>query len=161
MYAIGDKIVYPMYGAGTIENFEDKEIDGQVEKYYVIRMPIGNLTIMISTRIADNIGIREISDSAEIISKIKQIAGKPIVMSQNWNQRFKDNMDKIKTGDLTQVAEVVRNLMLREREKGLSAAEKKLLTSAKQIVLSELVLAQNINKEEAETILQRELLLAE
>lgn len=158
MYDIGDKVVYPMYGAGTIENFENKTINGQEETYYVIRMPIGNLTIMISTNKAPYIGIREIHDAGEIIDKIKQIAGKPIEMNTNWNQRFKDNMEKIKTGDLTEVAEVVRNLMLREKEKGLSAAEKKLLTSAKHIILSEIVLSQNIDKEEAEVILAREIL---
>lgn len=158
MYDIGDRIVYPMYGAGTIENFENRTIDGCEETYYVIRMPIGNLTIMIAASKADYIGIREICKYDEILDKIKKTAIMPVVMSQNWNQRFKDNMEKIKTGDLSQVAEVVRNLMLREREKGLSAAEKKLLTSAKQIILSELVLSQNINKEEAEVILAKELL---
>lgn len=158
MFEIGDKIVYPLYGAGTIEKFESKVIDGHEENYYVIRMPIGNLTIMISTRKADVIGIREICDGNEIMSKLKGIAGKPVEMNKNWNQRFKDNMEKIKSGDLTEVAEVVRNLMLREKEKGLSAAEKKLLMSAKQIILSELVLSRNINKEEAETLLAHELL---
>ena len=158
VYAIGDKIVYPMYGAGTIENFERKVIDGEEETYYVIRMPIGNLTIMISTRKADNIGIRGICDSKEIMKKIKQISKKPDSVNQNWNQRFKDNMEKIKTGDLTLIAEVVRNLMIREKEKGLSAAEKKLLMSAKQIILSELVLSKDINKEEAELMLAKELL---
>ncbi len=157
MYEIGDKIVYPMYGAGVIEKLENKTIEGKEENYYVIKMPIGNLTIMLSVNKAEAIGLRGVAKPGEVIAAMKDIAGRPIEMSSNWNQRYKENMEKIKTGNISEVAEVVRNLMLREKEKGLSSAEKKMLTSAKQIILSELILSKDIDRDEAEEILTNEL----
>lgn len=149
----GDKIVYPMYGAGVIEDLEQKEIDGTNQLYYVLRIPVGNLKIMISARKAEGLGIREIYGKDEILSIIKGVTAIPIEMSENWNQRYKENMEKIKSGKLNEVALVFRNLLLRERARGLSSAEKKMLTTAKQIILSELILSQNIEKGRAEEIL--------
>ncbi|MCL2203562.1 MAG: CarD family transcriptional regulator [Defluviitaleaceae bacterium] len=153
MYAKGDKIVYPPYGAGVIDDIEEKEVDGQWLTYYVLYIPVGNLKIMISAAKAGSLGVREIYPKGEMLGVIQGVLDEPIVMSDNWNQRYKDNMERIKSGNLAEVALVYRNLMLRERERGLSTAEKKMMTTAKQIILSELILSQEVDKPEAEKIL--------
>ena len=153
MFCKGDKIVYPMYGAGIIEALEEKEIDGNTQIYYVLNISIGNLTIMIPEGKVKNLGIREIYEKDEVLSVLGNIYSKPINMPENWNERYKFNLEKVKTGALSEVAEVYRNLYLRERDKGLSGIEKKLLSTAKQIILSELVLSQNIDKRSAEETL--------
>jgi CarD family transcriptional regulator len=153
MYAKGDRIVYPPYGAGVIDDLEEKEIDGQVQTYYVLHIPVGNLKIMISATKAESLGVREIHPKGEMMAVVKSILDKPIQMSDNWNQRYKDNMERIKSGRLEEVSLVYRNLLLRERERGLSTAEKKMMTTAKQIILSELILSQEVDKPEAEDIL--------
>lgn len=153
MYAIGDKIVYPPYGAGVIDDIEEKDVDGQLLYYYVLHIPVGNLKIMISVAKAESLGVRIIYPKNEMLDVIKSILNEPIVMADNWNQRYKDNMEHIKSGNLADVALVYRNLMLRERERGLSTAEKKMMTTAKQVILSELILSQEVDKPEAESIL--------
>lgn len=153
MFCKGDKIVYPMYGAGVIEDLEQKEIDGDQHIYYVMRIPVGNLKIMISAGKAEHLGLREIYGKDEIIKIIQGVSALPVQMSENWNQRYKENMEKIKSGKLADVTVVFRNLLLRERERGLSSAEKKMMTTAKQIIVSELILSQNIEKMQAEDIL--------
>lgn len=153
MYTIGDKIVYPPYGAGVIEDIEEKEIDGQFLRYYVLNIPVGNLKIMISATKASSLGVRNIHPKDEMLDVLKSILSEPVAMHDNWNQRYKENMEHIKSGNLTEVALVYRNLMLRERERGLSTAEKKMMTTAKQVILSELILSQEVDKAEAEIIL--------
>ena len=153
MYAIGDKIVYPPYGAGVIDDIEEKDVDGQLLSYYVLHIPVGNLKIMISAAKAESLGVRVIYAKDEMLHVIRGVLSTPIVMADNWNQRYKDNMEHIKSGNLAEVALVYRNLMLRERERGLSTAEKKMMTTAKQVILSELILSQEVEKTEAETIL--------
>ncbi|MCL2400572.1 MAG: CarD family transcriptional regulator [Defluviitaleaceae bacterium] len=155
MFSKGDKIVYPLYGAGVIEDLEQKEIDGSNQWYYVLRIPVGNLKIMISADKAESLGIREIYGKDEIMEVLGSVVGRPITMSENWNQRYKENMDKIKSGKLEEVALVFRNLRDRERERGLSTAEKKMMTTAKQIILSELILSQDVDKSDAEEILTK------
>ncbi len=153
MFCEGDKIVYPMYGAGVIEALEQKEIDGNNQIYYVLRIPVGNLKIMVSAGKAERIGVRQIYRKDEVMEVIKNIMLSPIEMPDNWNERYKENMERIKTGELSEAAIVFRNLMLRERKKGLSSAEKKMLTNAKQIIVSEIILSQNVDKSKAEKML--------
>ena len=153
MFAKGDKIVYPMYGAGVIEELEDREIDGDNRVFYVLKIPVGNLKIMISAMNAEQLGIRRIYGKDEMLRIVGSVASRPIEMPENWNQRYKANMEKIKSGKLSEVALVFRNLLLRERERGLSSAEKKMLTIAKQIILSELILSHDVEKGKAEDIL--------
>ncbi|MCL2421234.1 MAG: CarD family transcriptional regulator [Defluviitaleaceae bacterium] len=153
MFNKGDKIVYPLHGAGVIEDVEEKEIDGSQQSYYVLRIPVGNLKIMISANKAESLGIREIYAKNEIMNVIGSVIGVPIDMPENWNQRYKENMERIKSGKLEEVALVFRNLRERERERGLSTAEKKMMTTAKQIILSELILSQDVEKTHAEDIL--------
>lgn len=155
MFDIGDKVVYPMYGAGVIENLEEKNIDGNIILYYVLKIPVGNLKIMISANKAETLGIRKVSESGKVLDIIKDVS--PIVMPDNWNQRYKENLERIKTGELKKVVEVFKTLIFRERIKSLSSAEKKMLGTAKQIILSELILSQDIKKEKAEEILEESL----
>ena len=154
MFNKGDKVVYPMYGAGVVETLEDRHIDGQAQQYYVLRIPIGNLKIMVAVENAEVKGIRSITSSEALLRTIGSVRERPIVMHENWNQRYKDNMEKIKTGHLGETAEVFRNLRQRERDRGLSSAEKKMLTNVKQIILSEIILSHDVEREDAETILE-------
>jgi CarD family transcriptional regulator len=153
MFTIGDKVVYPMHGAGTIESIEEREILGEKKQYYVMKMPIGDMKVMIPIANVDAIGLREVIDHDELETVIEILAGTRTNMSANWNRRFRANMEKIKTGNIHEVAEVVRNLTLREGEKGLSTGERKMLENAKQILISEIVLVKEIDKEEVEKII--------
>jgi CarD family transcriptional regulator len=153
MFSKGDKIVYPQYGAGVIEDLEQQEVDGTFQTYYVLLIPTGNLKIKISAGKADVLGIRAVHDGDKVLSILRSVVSIPIEMSENWNQRYKENMEKIKTGQLSEVMLVFRNLMFREKQRGLSSAEKKMLTNVKQIILSELILSHNLEKTAAEEIL--------
>jgi len=149
MFNIGDKVVYPMHGAGIIEAIEEKEILGEKQKYYIMKMPIGNMKVMIPLNHIEDIGIREVAREDEIQEAFNVLQGQESKMSSNWNRRYRANMDKIRSGDILQVAEVVRNLSLREKEKGLSTGERKMLENAKHILISEIVLSKNIQEDEA------------
>jgi CarD family transcriptional regulator len=153
MYNVGDRIVYPMHGAGIIESIEEKEILGNKQSYYVVRIPVGDMKVMIPTKNVNGIGIREVI-SEQDADRVFSVLGKESSCStSNWNKRYRENMVKIKSGNIYEVADVVRSLMLREREKGLSTGERKMLNSAKQILISELVLAKNMNAVEIEKII--------
>lgn len=149
LFNIGDKIVYPMHGAGVIEAIEEKEILGEKKKYYVMRMPIGEMKVMIPIDNVEEIGVREVVGRDEIKQVFNILQGEKSKMSSNWNRRFRANMDKIRSGNVFQVAEVVRNLSIRDKEKGLSTGERKMLENAKRILISEIVLSQDIDKDEA------------
>ena len=149
MFNIGDKIVYPMHGAGIIEGIEEREILGEKRKYYIMRLPLGDMKVMIPIDNTENIGLREIINEEEFETVVSILKGEKTKMSNNWNRRYRANMDKIKTGDIYEVAEVVRNLLLLDRDKGLSTGERKMLNSAKQILISEFSLVRNLNEEEA------------
>jgi len=154
MYNVGEKIVHPLYGAGIIESIDKKEVEGQLQAYYVLQIPVGNLKIMISAAKAEGQGIRGVHPAGDIVGIIESIKDDPIDMPDNWNQRYKENMERIKSGELSEVSLVFRNLLLRERERGLSTAEKKLMTTAKQIILSELMLSKDMDRPEAEILLE-------
>jgi CarD family transcriptional regulator len=153
MFNIGDKIVYPMHGAGVIESIEEKEILGQKQNYYVLKMPVGDMKVMIPTHNVDDIGIRDVISGQEIDKVFAVLGDQSINGTSNWNKRYRENMIKIKSGSILEVADVVRSLMLREKEKGLSTGERKMLNSARQILVSELVLAKNMNPFEIEDII--------
>lgn len=143
MFSLGDKVVYPMHGAGVIETVEKKEILGEVKNYYVLKMPIGEMKLMIPVDNVNNIGLRRIIDNG-LVSKVYEILKQGAVLNDsNWNKRYRDNMLKMKTGDIFEVAQVVRDLTYRDREKGLSTGEKKMLVSAKQMLVSEIALSTN------------------
>ncbi len=151
MYAIGDKILYPMHGAGVIEGIEEKEILGEIRQYYVLKVSWGDMKMMIPVDTCDGIGVRPII-APDYIEEIRGVlCADSTEMSGNWNRRYRDNMEKLKTGDVLQVAEVVRNLVRIERVKKLSAGEKKMLNNARQILQSEIVLAANMDEISART----------
>lgn len=157
MFNIGDKIVYPMHGAGTIKDIEEKNILGKTEPYYILEMP-GEVKVMVPINKAESIGVRNIIDK-EKADKVFSILGHDSTeMSMNWNKRYRDNMDKMKSGDIYEVADVVRNLSFKQKEKGtLSTGEKKMLLNAKQILVSELVLAEHSSKEEIEKLIDNKI----
>ena len=156
MFNVGDKIVYPMHGAGTIDAIEEKDILGEKQNYYIIKMP-GEVKVMVPTNKAEEVGVRNIINKEEA-SKVMSVLGEnETEMSQNWNKRYRDNMDKMKSGDIYEVADVVRNLSFKQKEKGLSTGEKKMLNNAKQILVSELVLAEHASEEEVEKMIDNKI----
>ncbi len=158
MYNVGDKIVYPMHGAGIIESIEEREILGKICSYYVMKIPIGDLKVMIPTNNVDDIGIRDVISITDADKVFSVLGSNQHELSSNWNKRYRENMVKIKSGNIFEVAEVVRSLMQRERERGLSTGERKMLNSAKQILISELVLAKGLNQREVENKIHEYLL---
>ena len=151
MFNIGDKVVYPMHGAGIIQDIEEKNILGEKTAYYIIKMP-GEVKVMVPTAKAEEIGMRNIIDG-ETASKVFQVLETDSTeMSLNWNKRYRDNMEKMKSGDIYEVADVVRNLSFKQKERGLSTGEKKMLLNAKQILVSELTHAENAQKEAIEEL---------
>ena len=157
MFNIGDKIVYPMHGAGTIDSIEEKEISGKKYQYYIINMP-GEVKVMVPTAKAEDMGVRSVIDK-EGANKVLQILEQDeTAMPENWNKRYRDNLDKMKTGDIFQIADVVRNLSFKQKEKGtLSTGEKKMLSNAKLILISELVLAEHATKDEVEQLIDNKI----
>lgn len=153
MFSVGDKIVYPMHGAGVIESIEEREILGQKQDYYVMKMPVGDMKVMIPTHNVEGIGIREVIESCDVDKVYEILQDQSVNVTNNWNKRYRENMTKIKSGNIYEVADVVRILMLRDREKGLSTGERKMLNSARQILVSELVLAEDTNQTEIETVI--------
>ena len=149
MFNIGDKIVYPMHGAGEIVAIEEREILGDVHKYYIMRLPINDLKVMVPVKNAKEIGVRDISDADTMEKVLKALSSEEEVsMPKNWNRRYRYNLDKIKSGDLMEIADVVRSLESLDREKSLSTGERKILNEAKQIIVSEMVLVFEKNNEE-------------
>ncbi len=151
MFNVGDKIVYPLYGAGVIEAVEDRPSNGTLAFYYVMDIPVGNLKITVSAAKSDALGLRPINTRDAVINAINK--SEPLKMSSNWTQRYKDNMNILKSGDLFQIIGVFKTLILRERVRSLSSAEKKLLGTTKQIILTEIILALDTDKRSAEEIL--------
>lgn len=156
MFNVGDKVVYPMHGAGVIQNIEEKNILGEKTSYYIIKMP-GEVKVMVPTVKAEEIGVRNIID-CETANKVFQVLEtNSTEMALNWNKRYRDNMDKMKSGDIYEIADVVRNLSFKQKEKGLSTGEKKMLNNAKQILVSELVLAEHATQEEVEQLVENKI----
>ena len=151
MFNVGDKIVYPMHGAGTIDSIEEKDILGEKQSYYILRMP-GEVKVMIPTAKAEAVGVRNVIDKQSAEKVIGILEQDETLMDKNWNKRYRDNMEKMKSGDIYQVADVVRNLSFKQKEKGLSTGEKKMLNNAKQILVSELVLAEHATEDEVEKL---------
>jgi len=153
MFNVGDRVVYPNHGAGTIVSVETKEILGDEKQYYIMKLPIGEMKVMIPVEKVEEIGIRNVISEEEADEVLGLLKGDKSKMSQNWNRRFRANMEKLKTGDIYEVAEVVRNLTIRDHEKGLSTGEKKMLNNSRQILISELVLSKDLQEEEVEELI--------
>jgi len=153
MFCVGDMIAHPMHGAGVIDSIEEKKLNGCTRMYYVLKMPAGGMVLMIPTESSDQIGVRPIVDSDTADALMASIPKIAVEMTSNWNRRYRENMQRIRSGDLLEVAHVVKGLMARENEKGLSTGERKMLISAKQILISELVLSKNLTYDEVESLL--------
>lgn len=155
MYKIGDKIVYPMHGAGTIEKIESKEILGEVKDYYVLNISCGDMGLMLPVDNCDKIGVRSIVSEKQIEEAMGILGQESTKMADNWNKRQRENMDKLKTGNINITAEIVRNLTRMDRERKLSAGEKKMLNNARKILLSEVMLVKEISGSEAMELIEK------
>ena len=149
-FAIGDHVVYPHHGAGQVMKKEDKEILGEVRRYLTIKILHNDMTVMVPCENAGRAGLRRVIDEDTVKKVLAVLSDDVSEMPKNWNRRFKHNRDKIKTGDIYEPAEVVRNLAIREQDKGLSTGEKQMFTRAKKILASELMYALEMDEERAE-----------
>ncbi len=152
-FQVGDSVVYPHHGAGRVVKKEAKKVLGEERDYLTIKILHNDMTVMVPCENAGKAGLRRIIDDEAIKKVLAVLQDDVSEMPKNWNRRFKHNRDKIKTGDILELAEVVRNLALREHEKGLSTGEKQMFTRAKKILASELMYALEKDEEEAELYL--------
>lgn len=149
MYKIGDKILYPMHGAGTIEKIESREILGEMKEYYILNISCGGMSLMLPVDNCEKIGVRSIVSSEELSAAIGVLGEESTKMADNWNKRQRENMDKLKSGRIDVTAEIVRNLTRIDRDRRLSAGEKKMLNNARRILISEIMLVKGISGDEA------------
>jgi CarD family transcriptional regulator len=149
LYKVGDKVVYPHHGAGTVVKKEHREVLGQKREYLTIKILHNDMTVNVPSENAEKVGLRKVIDEDMVAVVLKALTGGGTQMPKNWNRRFKHNRDKMKTGDILELAEVVRNLSLRDHEKGLSTGEKQMFVKAKKILASELMYAKAMDEEEA------------
>ena len=141
MFDIGEKVVYPVHGAGVIEGIEMQEVLGEHRNYYVLRLYVGDMRVLVPVDGVERVGVRKVCD-ANKLDEVRLVLGDSASpWEDNWNRRYRHNMEKIKSGDICQLAEVVRNLMCRDLAKGLSTGEKKMLDNARKILMSEVALA--------------------
>lgn len=150
MFQVGDKIVHPMHGAGVVDSIVQKKVNGVVREYYILKLPVGGMLVMIPTQNCEEIGVRPVMKGEEADQIIAAMPEIQVEMTQNWNQRYRENMLRLKSGNLLEVARVVKGLTRRDAERGLSTGERKMLHSARQILISEIVLSQNSSYEDVE-----------
>ena len=144
MFQVGDKVVHPMHGAGVIDSIVDERIDGRTQAYYVFRMPVNGLVLKIPTANSNAVGLRAVVDADYADQVIDALSGLQIDVTSNWNRRYRENLERLKSGDLYEVARVIKCLTIRDSQRGLSTGERKMLHSAKQIFISEIVLAKDL-----------------
>src|SRR3982750_3795900 len=149
LYKVGDKVVYPHHGAGTVVKREKREVLGEKREYLTIKILHNDMTVNVPSENAEAVGLRKVIGEDMVKVVVKALTGGGTAMPKNWNRRFKHNRDKMKTGDILELAEVVRNLSLRDVEKGLSTGEKQMFVKAKKILASELMYAKDMDEEEA------------
>lgn len=157
IYEVGDKVVYPHHGAGTVTKKEKREVLGEKREYLTIKITHNDMTVMVPVDSADKAGLRKVITPKDVTEVLSVLCQDETQMPKNWNRRFKHNREKIKTGDIFELAEVVRNLSLRETEKGLSTGEKQMFNRAKKILSSELMYAQELDESEADKFLEEAL----
>lgn len=150
MFQVGDKIVHPMHGAGVIAGIAQRKVNGVVRTYYELKLPIGGMLVMIPTENTQEIGVRPVIAKEQVEQILDAMKRIEVEMDSNWNRRYRDNLLRMKSGDLLEVARVVKGLTHRDNTRGLSTGERKMLHSARQILISELVLAQCSSYEEVE-----------
>lgn len=156
-YLVGDRIAHPLHGAGVIDSIETQRSGGVDKQYYVMRVSHGDILVKIPMESSDAIGVRPLMNSEQVKSLLEDMSCIEIEMTTNWNKRYRENMLKIRSGDLLEVAGVIKGLYMRESGKGLSTGERKMLNSARQILLSELVMVQSFSYDEAEAQVRKAL----
>jgi CarD family transcriptional regulator len=149
LYKVGDKVVYPHHGAGTVVKKEMREVLGEKREYMTIQIQHNDMVVNVPTENAERVGLRRVISEEMVNKVVKALSGSGTQMPKNWNRRFKHNRDKMKTGDIFELAEVVRNLSLRDHEKGLSTGEKQMFVKAKKILASELMYAKQMDEDQA------------
>jgi CarD family transcriptional regulator len=152
-FEIGDNVVYPHHGAGQVIKKEQKDIMGEKRQYLTIKILHNDMTVMVPCENAGKAGLRRVIDEETVKKVLAVLSDDVSEMPKNWNRRFKHNRDKIKTGDIMELAEVVRNLAIREQDKGLSTGEKQMYTRAKKILASEMMYAVDKDEDQAEAYL--------
>ncbi len=140
MFCIGDKVVHPMHGAGIIDGIVSERMGGVTQEYYVFKMPVGGLVLKIPTANSAAVGLRATVAAGDAARLLRELPGLAVEMNSNWNHRYRENLQRLKSGDLYEVARVIKGLLHRENQKGLSTGERKMLHTAKQILISEMVL---------------------
>ena len=153
LFQKGDTVVHPEHGAAVIQELREKEFLGEKRTYLVLRVAYGDLTLLIPVDSTEQVGLRQVVSKNEVKKVLKVLTEDESSMAANWSRRFKNNMEKLHSGDPYQVAEVLRNLAIREREKGLSAGEKRMILKARQILISELSYATDKTEDEAEIMI--------
>ena len=148
MFQVGDQVCYPMHGIGIVHAIEEQEVLGETKSYYMLRFALGRMTAMVPVDSAENVGLRAVISAAECDKVQDYMREEAVIESDNWNQRYRDNLDKLRQGEIYGVADVVKCLVRRERDKGLSAGERKMFLTAKQVLLAELIAASGKAEEE-------------
>ena len=151
LFQIGDKVAHPMHGAGVIDSIVQRRVAGQVQEYYQLKLSVGNMVVMVPTDNTGSIGMRPVVSGAKAEELMTEMEDIEVDMTQNWNRRYRENLERLKSGNLLEVARVVKGLRQREGQRGLSNGERKMLHTAKQILISELVLAQSLPYETVES----------
>lgn len=149
MYRVGTKVVYPTHGVGLVEAIEKKEVSGKRQSFYILRIIGSGMTIMVPTKNAKRVGLREVIGPSEIPKVMAILKKNDLEISPNWNRRFKDNLERIKTGSLYEVALVLRKLVLLQKERSLSFGEKKMLENVRKLIISEISHASGVDQERA------------
>jgi CarD family transcriptional regulator len=155
MFQIGQKVVYPTHGVGRIEAIEQKEVSGRRQAFYILRILGTEMTIMVPTGNAERVGLRHLIGPKDVPKVMQILRKKPVEISANWNRRFKDNLERIKTGSLYEVATVLRKLVLLQKERNLSFGEKKMLENVRQLLVSEISHAVGIDEGNARSMVDR------
>jgi len=158
MFQVGDKIVHPMHGAGVVDSIVTKKVNGIAREYYIMKLPVGGMLVMIPTENSTEIGVRPVITPEEADRILEAIPALNADMTSNWNQRYRENMMRLKSGNLLEVAYVVKGLSQKDGSRGLSTSERKMLHSARQILISELVLSRNCTYEEMENQVNKALI---
>ncbi len=141
MFQIGDMICYPMHGIGVVEDISDQNVLGQTTRYYMLRLIVGKMTAMVPVETAEDVGLRAIITSEECEKIVDYFRTEARDESDNWSQRYRDNLDRLRQGEIYGVTDVVKCLIRRDRQKGLSAGERKMYLLARQMLLTELAAA--------------------
>lgn len=158
MYTVGEKVVHPLHGAGVIAEITEERLSGVSERYYVFTAPLSGLTLKIPVGNSGAVGLRQPISRQQLAEMLASLRETEEDTNENWNHRYRENMERIKSGDLGEVARVIKGLMSREARRGLSTVERKMLRSAKQILLSEVMLVEDLSYDGAERLLSRSVL---